>query len=349
MVGPGRSRQGGTDIEILSFEMGETEFGISMIQLCEVVYLVEILSVENDGSAFQGVINYRGTVIPVIDVRRALRLPARTHSLESHIIIAQVDNEKAGLIVDRVRDVLQVSSHDIEEAGPRLPYKGMISGVAKLEDRLLLLIDLKRFLEQVSQPGGVTPPVHVPALAASERKEEEEACTDLERLGVLRHRARELSRPIQDTTSKGANTHEYLRFALREGSYAIATRYTKEVVSVPPITPIPCTPDYIQGAINIRGVIMPVVDLALLLKLEPEPGDGARERKIIVIEHEQAHIGLHVDQVHGLYSMRPDDLSPPLVSLDEEAARLLDGEFDHDGVPCCVVRIPAVFSLLEEQ
>src|SRR5512139_28051 len=92
--------------QVLSFRVAGTEFACPVRQLREVVELVEIARVEGQGRGIEGVINYRGVVIPVVDGRRALGFAAAAAAGDAHIVVAEVSGRTVGMVVDQVLDVL---------------------------------------------------------------------------------------------------------------------------------------------------------------------------------------------------------------------------------------------------
>jgi len=96
----------------------------------------------------KGVINLRSTVIPVIDLRMRFGLPAKETTDESRILVVTVDEQTIGVIVDAVDEVLRISQDQISPPPPTVESLGRnyLTGLAKLDDRLLILLDIDKFL-----------------------------------------------------------------------------------------------------------------------------------------------------------------------------------------------------------
>ena len=136
----------------LTFALAEEEFGVPVLKVREIVRMMDITTVPHMPSHVRGVINLRGKVIPVIDLRVKLGFPAADYTERTCIVIAEIALPVArvlmGVIVDRVAEVLSLASHEIEptpEFGERVQTDYM-RGVAKVKGRVKILIDLDRVL-----------------------------------------------------------------------------------------------------------------------------------------------------------------------------------------------------------
>jgi purine-binding chemotaxis protein CheW len=127
---------------------------------------------------------------------------------------------------------------------------------------------------------------------------------------VLRARARALARPPEHAPV--AETWiELLEFTLAHERYAVETRYAREVYPLKDLTPLPCTPPFVLGIVNVRGHILSVLDLKKFFDL-PEPGLTDLHRIILVRDHE---LGLLADVIVGVRSIPLESLQPSLPTL----------------------------------
>lgn len=157
--------------------------------------------------------------------------------------------------------------------------------------------------------------------------------TEAER--ILRARAQALARvpppPAADTIL------ELLEFGLASERYAIERRYVQEVHPLRELTPLPCTPPFIAGIVNVRGRIVPVLDLKKFFEL-PERGLTDLHRSIIVRGHD-LEIGLLADVVIGISGVPANSLQPSLPTLTGIRADYLKGVTDGRLVVLAVERI----------
>jgi purine-binding chemotaxis protein CheW len=144
--------------QLVVFNVGSGEFAVDIMITKEVVQRREITPVPETPDYVEGVMNLRGHLVPVLDLRRRMRSAARS-SDEERIIIANLDGKLVGLIVDRASQVIRVDEHNIESAPDIISEIGAtyVEGIINLGDRFVTLIDLKKALKEevVSELEGV--------------------------------------------------------------------------------------------------------------------------------------------------------------------------------------------------
>lgn len=139
----GKSGVGGNVLQLVSFKVGNEEFGLEILKVQEIIRLRELTRVPNMPDFVDGVINLRGKVIPVIGLRRRMGIPAGEADKRTRIVVAEVSGRVLGFVVDEVSEVLRISA-DTVEAAPKLGQveREYVQGIGKIDDRLLILIDL---------------------------------------------------------------------------------------------------------------------------------------------------------------------------------------------------------------
>jgi purine-binding chemotaxis protein CheW len=135
-------------IQLVTFSIGEEEFGVDILKVQEIIRTMEITKVPRAQAFVEGVINLRGKVIPIIDLRRRFGLSSKTHDKHTRIIVIEINNMIVGFVVDSVSEVLRIPSGTVEPPPPVVAGvdSEYISGVGKLQDRLLILLDLDKLL-----------------------------------------------------------------------------------------------------------------------------------------------------------------------------------------------------------
>ncbi|NMC48556.1 MAG: purine-binding chemotaxis protein CheW [Desulfovibrio sp.] len=135
-------------MQLVTFSIGEEEFGVDILKVQEIIRMMEITKVPRAPDVVEGVINLRGKVIPIIDLRKRFGLSTRDHDKHTRIIVIEINNMIVGFVVDSVSEVLRIPSNTVEPPPPVVSglESEYISGVGKLEDRLLILLDLDRLL-----------------------------------------------------------------------------------------------------------------------------------------------------------------------------------------------------------
>lgn len=135
-------------LELVSFNVGNEEFGVDISYVQEIIRMMQITKVPNAPEFVEGVINLRGRVIAVINLRYKLGLSKIDYDKNTRIIVVEVKGNTVGFIVDAVSEVLRIPAN-ITEAPPEIVSgidSDFIKSVGKLEDRLLILIDLEKIL-----------------------------------------------------------------------------------------------------------------------------------------------------------------------------------------------------------
>lgn len=135
-------------LQLVSFNIGDEEFGVDILQVQEINRMLEVTKVPNAPEYVDGVINLRGKVIPIIDLRRRFGMPRKEHDKHTRIVVVELRGKVVGFVVDAVREVLRIP-RDVTEPPPAIAGSDTdeyITGVGKLEDRLLILLDLEKAL-----------------------------------------------------------------------------------------------------------------------------------------------------------------------------------------------------------
>ncbi len=137
-----------TGVQLVTFRLGEEQYGVPIGAVQEIVRLPEITAVPEAPWFVEGVINLRGRIVPVLDLGKRLRLPDRPRTRKARVLIVETDRREVGLIVDAASEVLRLPASAIEPPPPMISGIGVeyITGVGKLQDQLLVLLDLAKVL-----------------------------------------------------------------------------------------------------------------------------------------------------------------------------------------------------------
>ena len=135
----------GEVLQLVSFQLGQEEFAIDILGVQEIIRLVEITPVPNAPYYVEGVVNLRGKVIPIINLRSRFGLSLVEPTKDTRIIVVEVDHSSLGFIVDSVEEVLRLPEHVIEPPPTtgRDGFDDFHKGVGRVEGRLLILLDLQ--------------------------------------------------------------------------------------------------------------------------------------------------------------------------------------------------------------
>jgi chemotaxis signal transduction protein len=152
----GEGAQEMTEVQLVTFLLGEEEYGIPISQIQEIDRLAKITKVPKAAEFIEGITNLRGEVIPVLDTRKRFDLEVKPSDDRTRIIIVDLGGIKTGLVVDSVREVLNLAKKDIapppEAIGSGIDQQ-FISGIGKVDagKRMIVLLDVERILSQQEQ------------------------------------------------------------------------------------------------------------------------------------------------------------------------------------------------------
>ncbi|MBP8975117.1 MAG: purine-binding chemotaxis protein CheW [Bacteroidetes bacterium] len=135
-------------LQLVSFKVGNEEFGVDILKVQEINRMIEITQVPDSPPDVEGVVNLRGKVIPVVDLRKRFGLTSREETIHTRIIVVELTNQTVGFIVDEVKEVLRIPS-SVMEPPPDLAVgrnADYIIGIGKLDNRLLTLLDLEKVM-----------------------------------------------------------------------------------------------------------------------------------------------------------------------------------------------------------
>ena len=150
------------ELQVVGFRIGNETYGVRIAAVREIVRVPEITSVPNAPDTIEGVINLRGKIIPVMDLRKRFGLTEIHSDKKNRILVVELDNKLLGLIVNSASEVLKIPPSDVEAPGSLFTdgESGYVTGVAKLKGRLIILLDITKLLhrpeykrlEEVAEP-----------------------------------------------------------------------------------------------------------------------------------------------------------------------------------------------------
>jgi purine-binding chemotaxis protein CheW len=136
--------------QLVNFRLGDEEFGVDIGSVREITKVTDITQIPEAPLFIQGVTNLRGEIIPVVDLARQFGLPSREKIPKSaRIVVTEIMNKTVGILVDEVPEVLKIPEESIEPTPELIESeirKDYIKGVGKLDNRLIILLDLEKVL-----------------------------------------------------------------------------------------------------------------------------------------------------------------------------------------------------------
>ncbi|WP_430790598.1 chemotaxis protein CheW [Virgibacillus flavescens] len=132
-------------MKVIVFQLKDQQYGVGIEHVRSIERVADVTSVPGTSDFIKGVINLRGDITPIVDLKERLQIGVTEFTEDTRVLIVEVNNVQVGLIVDSASDVLDIDPTVVEDA-PRIiggVNEAFIKGVAKLENRLLILLDFE--------------------------------------------------------------------------------------------------------------------------------------------------------------------------------------------------------------
>jgi purine-binding chemotaxis protein CheW len=149
-------RSDGSVLQFVGFRLDSEDYAIAITKIQEIILMKPITRIPQVPDFIEGLINLRGSVIPVVNLRKRFSLPPREVDDDTRIVVVNIDEKIVGCIVDAVTQVMRINREQIQ--APPLSVLAVsqqyIAGLARLEDRLLIILDIERlFNDQGAEVG----------------------------------------------------------------------------------------------------------------------------------------------------------------------------------------------------
>ena len=289
------------DRAFVTFSLGDENFGIALEQVEEILEIPAITKVPDAPDYVLGVICLREQVLPLVDLTQILQVQGVGGSRQPEMVVLVSFGDTAiGVVVDRIQEILRVAPEALLPAPQTLSENESdhLEGVILRGERMVGLLNVMRIITGDDQ-------AKIASLGQG--------------LGLRDSKAVEV-----------VDQEELVVFQLGAERYAMKLQEVREVIMVGQITPVPRAPQFVEGVLNLRGEVMPVVDLRTRFGLER--GERNRLTRILICAIGGVWTGLVVDAVD---EVRPVDRrafeDPPRLSAAsgnryiEKVARLGDG------------------------
>jgi len=135
------------ELQLVTFRLANEEYGLPITKVREINRVVPVTKLPQTPSFVEGIINLRGRIIPVIDLRKRFEMPVTAHDEDTRIIIVDISGQIVGVIVDAVTEVVRLNTENIESPPATVAVASQyIKGVGKIGDRLIILLDIDKVL-----------------------------------------------------------------------------------------------------------------------------------------------------------------------------------------------------------
>lgn len=295
-----------TDDAYLLFTLDDTHYGLAARVVQEIFFLPALISVPESGPEVAGVLNLRGHLLPILNLRACLGSGHRPNTLRQAVILVQWGSQLLGLVVDDIQNVEAIAAHNISTTLDT-PYIGnsersLTAGLAQHGDSIVTLLNAEILVQ-----GYGTKPVPANPLSPGLEVGGDRFMAQFSpaEQWVLQDRAAGLAQLSEDDSFAGLAA---LAVVSLEGErYALGLESVYEFTDVPQVTPIPCCPSHIVGNMNLRGEILTLVDVRRFLNLAP--AEDQKPQKAVVMRLGSLVAGVVVDDVFDVVYVHPNEIA----------------------------------------
>lgn len=287
----------------LLFSLDGLHYGLAAEVVQGIFFLPALTSVPESGPEVAGVLNLRGQLLPVLNLKVCLGKPRQANSLDQAVILVKYDNHRLGLVVDDIQNVEAIETSNIS-THLDTPYIGkaersMTIGLAKFENHIIILLNpetlVRGYSALHSEDSGLATGLENTFMAQFRPEAQM----------VLAERAEGLAQISAADNLAGLSA---LAVVSLEGErFALGLDSVHEFTEVSQVTPIPCCPPHIVGNMNLRGEILTLVDIRRFLNLS-----GHLDRKpdkAVVMRLGSLVAGVVVDEVFDVVYVQPAEIA----------------------------------------
>jgi purine-binding chemotaxis protein CheW len=288
------------ELQLVSFTIAEQEYAINIADVQEIVQIPEtIIHVPRSESHVIGVMTLRNRLLPLVDLRRMFALSDHELDEKSRIVVLALGSASVGVAVDGVSEVLRVAKSDVDAMPALLAKDGGLSEIAQIcrlnnGKRLVSIITARNLFDHSAIKEALNTVSDLNQNTGNENAEADEALDDDEQVVIFRLDKEEFGVPINSV---------------------------QEIVRVPDeLVHVPKAPKFVEGVINLRGTVLPVIDLRLRLGMARE--ERSDRQRIMVFLLAGVRTGFIVDSVAEVLKI-PKAVIEPAPQLSGEQGKLL--------------------------
>jgi len=290
------------ELQLVSFEVAGQEYAITIDDVQEIVQVPDlIVHVPHSESHVLGIMTLRNRLLPLVSLRRMFGLPVRDEDERSRIVVVSLGSASVGIVMDSVNEVLRVARSDVDAMPGLLARDDNLSDISEI-----CRLDGGARLVSILSVGNI--------FRHSAIKEA------LTTVGTMNEKQnQDVSRDQDDDANE--DEEQVVVFLLGKEEFGVAIDSVQEIVRVPDeFTHVPKAPSAVAGVINLRGAVLPVIDLRRRLGLEQV--ERSDRQRIMVFLINEMRTGFIVDSVSEVLKIHKSTIEPA-PSLSGEEAKLL--------------------------
>jgi purine-binding chemotaxis protein CheW len=294
------------ELQLVSFDVNGQEYAIAIEDVQEIVQVPEaVIHVPHSESHVLGVMTLRSRLLPLVNLRSMFALDHRELDEKSRIVVLTLNGVSVGVVVDAVSEVLRVSRADVDQLPALLAREGNlaeITSICKLDNgkRMVSIMTARNLFGHAAMQA---------------------ALQSVQREGALSETELETGPPGAEEDETLDDDEQVVVFRLNKEEFGVPIASVQEIVRVPEeLIRVPKSPSFVEGVINLRGTVLPVIDLRMRMGLQQiERNDRQR---IMVFLLGSVRTGFIVDQVAEVLKI-PRSAIEPAPQLSKEQSALL--------------------------
>jgi len=291
------------EIQLVSFGLANEEYAVEVMDVQEIIRVPEITKVPSAPSFTEGVINLREKIIPIINLRKRFAFGETERSDATRILIVNINGSTTGITVDSVSEVLRMPKSTIDPPPPIISGREgeYLKGVARLDEgkKLLLLLNAENVFD------------------SSEKKE----LSELTKTDTKKEEKKKEGSLVDE--------RQLVSFKVKDEEFGVDIMQVQEIIRMTEITQVPKAPYFVKGVLNLRGGVLPIIDLRTRFDLEES--EYSESNRIVVVNVKGKIMGIIVDSVSEVLRLPKDTIEPPPPIVSGIRAQFLEGVGKLDG------------------
>lgn len=276
--------------QLVLFLLDEEEYAFSIMNVKEIIRVLDIVEIPNSEEFIEGVVSYRKHLLTILNLRKYFNMDAQEITEYTRILVVDTGFMTVGILVDKVTEVLRIQSSIIQPP-PDVFFgaiKEKIMGIAKLNNgkRIIMILEAAKLIEG----------------------ENSEHILKIEKENFVEEESKSIEKQMVDD-------EHLVTFKIDEEEYGINIGYVQEINRMNEITKIPRAPYFIKGIVNLRGNIIPAMDLRRLFGLSDSQYTDAT--RVVIVDFQGKKTGIIVDLVSEVLRFEKSLIEVPPEILSE--------------------------------
>lgn len=308
----------------LYFKVGDSKYAVNSSDVLEIMKLPALDYPQKLPNNIVGLLKYNNFVINIIDIRFYLDIEVTEYNTNNELLIVKTDEAIFGIITDKIIGLIPFDAAMIDSI-PFVDNKTIIDSLYKYNQETIFIINIyaiEKLLKEHHDWGDTD----ILALFPQDENSKK----------IFNDRCHAMAEKTNFSVISEFAKSKYISFNLNEDSYCIELESVKEVLKDTAVTPVPGTPDFIEGVMNLRGDYITVLNLKKFLKI-PQIQNINEKKPVIIVKYDELELAFLIDRINELFEAQIDKM------LDSGDG-YFKSEFIHKEIPYTILNIERIFS-----